>query len=119
MRSNGKSICVAGRSPSKSMRSTRSPLRSPPLDRAVSARASTEEEVMPIVNRIAGMHEEITAWRRDFHQNPELLYDVHRTAGSVAEKLEVFGCDEVVAGIGKTGVVGIIKGRNAASGKVV
>ena len=74
---------------------------------------------MPIVNRVAGMHEEITAWRRDFHENPELLYDVHRTAGTVAKKLESFGCDEVVAGIGRTGVVGVIRGRKAASGKVI
>jgi amidohydrolase len=74
---------------------------------------------MPIVNRIAGMQEEITAWRRDFHENPELLYDVHRTAGIVVEKLKAFGCDEVVPGIGKTGVVGVIKGRKSASGKVI
>ena len=74
---------------------------------------------MPIVNRIAGMQDEITAWRRDIHENPELLYDVHRTAGIVAEKLKAFGCDEVVPGIGKTGVVGVIKGRKSASGKVI
>ena len=66
---------------------------------------------MPIINRIAEFHPEITAWRRDFHQNPELLYDVHRTAGRVAELLKGFGVDEVVTGIGKTGVVGVIKGR--------
>jgi hippurate hydrolase len=74
---------------------------------------------MPIVNRVAGMHDEITAWRRDFHENPELLYDVHRTAGSVVEKLKAFGCDEIVPGVGKTGVVGVIRGRTNASGKVV
>ena len=43
---------------------------------------------MPIVNRIADLHGEITAWRRDIHAHPELLYDVHRTAGTVAEKLK-------------------------------
>jgi len=74
---------------------------------------------MPIVNRIAGMHDEITAWRRDLHENPELVYDVHRTAGVVAEKLKAFGCDEVVPGIGRTGVVGVIKGRKSGSGKVI
>ena len=74
---------------------------------------------MPVVNRIASMKEEITAWRRDFHENPELLYDVHRTAASVAEKLKAFGCDEVVPGIGQTGVVGIIKGKRWESGKVI
>ena len=66
---------------------------------------------MPIVNRIADLHGEITAWRRDLHAHPELQYDVHRTAASVAEKLKSFGCDDVVPGIGRTGVVGVIRGR--------
>src|SRR5205085_289485 len=74
---------------------------------------------MPIVNRVADLHNEIKEWRRDFHAHPELRYDVHRTAGVVAEKLKAFGCDEVVPGIGRTGVVGVIKGRRNASGKVI
>jgi hippurate hydrolase len=73
---------------------------------------------MPIVNRVADLHPEITAWRRDFHAHPELLYDVHRTAAAVADKLKSFGCDEVVTGIGRTGVVGVIRGRKAGA-KVV
>jgi hippurate hydrolase len=44
---------------------------------------------------------------------------VHRTAGIVAEKLAAFGCDEVVPGIGRTGVVGVIRGRSTASGRVL
>ncbi|HXX52693.1 MAG TPA: M20 aminoacylase family protein [Xanthobacteraceae bacterium] len=68
---------------------------------------------MPIVNRVANLHREIKQWRQDFHANPELRYDVHRTAAVVAEKLKSFGCDEVVAGIGRTGVVGVIRGRKA------
>jgi amidohydrolase len=75
---------------------------------------------MPIINRIADLHGEITAWRRDIHAHPELLYDVHRTAGAVADKLKSFGCDEVVTGIGRTGVVGVIRGaRGAGSGRVI
>ena len=66
---------------------------------------------MPVINRIAEFADEVVAWRRDLHQHPELNYDVHRTAGIVAEKLRAFGCDEVVTGIGRTGVVGVIKGR--------
>jgi len=66
---------------------------------------------MPVVNRIADLHEEIKTWRQDIHAHPELLFDVHRTAGVVADKLRTFGCDEVVTGIGRTGVVGIIRGR--------
>ena len=72
---------------------------------------------MPIVNRIADLHGEITAWRRDIHAHPELLYDVHRTAGAVADKLKSFGCDEVVTGIGRTGVVGVIRGAKAGGQK--
>jgi len=70
---------------------------------------------MPIVNRVADLHNEIKEWRRDFHAHPELRYDVHRTAGAVAEKLKSFGCDEVVPGIGRTGVVGIIRGRKSGN----
>jgi amidohydrolase len=70
---------------------------------------------MPIVNRVADLHNEIKEWRRDFHAHPELRYDVHRTAGSVAEKLKSFGCDEVVPGIGRTGVVGVIRGRKSGN----
>jgi hippurate hydrolase len=66
---------------------------------------------MPIVNRVADFHGEIAGWRRYLHANPELLYDVHGTAATVAEKLTAFGCDEVVSGIGRTGVVAVIKGN--------
>jgi hypothetical protein len=55
-------------------------------------------------------------WRRDIHAHPELQYDVHRTAGAVADKLKNFGCDEVVTGIGGTGVVGVIRGSKAGEG---
>jgi amidohydrolase len=71
---------------------------------------------MPIVNRVADLQPDIQAWRRDIHQHPELLYDVHRTAAFVADRLREFGCDEVVTGLGKTGVVGVIKGRKSVNG---
>ena len=67
---------------------------------------------MPIVNRIADLQPEIAAWRQDLHAHPELRYDVHRTAAFVADKLKSFGCDEIATGIGQTGVVGVIRGRN-------
>jgi hippurate hydrolase len=72
---------------------------------------------MPIVDRLTELQPDIMAWRRDLHAHPELLYDVHRTAGFVAERLKEFGCDEVVTGLGRTGVVGVIKGRKPADGK--
>ena len=74
---------------------------------------------MPIKYRLAEMHAEITAWRRDIHENPELMYDTHRTSALVAAKLREFGCDEVVEGIGRTGVVGVIKGKTDSRGHVV
>ncbi len=74
---------------------------------------------MPVKNRFAELHADITAWRRDLHQHPEILFETHRTSASVAEKLRAFGCDEVVEGIGRTGVVGVIKGRHTTSGKVI
>ena len=74
---------------------------------------------MPIVNRFADFHDDIVAWRRDIHRHPEILYEVHRTSAAVADKLRSFGIDEVATGIGRTGVVGVIKGRKSASGKVI
>jgi amidohydrolase len=71
---------------------------------------------MPIVNRLSDLQAEIAAWRHDLHAHPELQYDVHRTAATVAEKLKSFGCDEVVTGIGRTGVVGVIRGGKQGSG---
>ncbi len=66
---------------------------------------------MPILNRAAELQDEVAGWRRELHSMPELLYDVHQTSAFVKNKLEEFGVDEVVPGIGKTGVVGIIRGK--------
>jgi hippurate hydrolase len=74
---------------------------------------------MPIINRIAEFHDEMTAWRRDFHEHPEIGFEEVRTSGIVAQKLREFGCDEVVTGIARTGVVGVIRGNNGASGRAI
>ncbi|MBB4006823.1 M20 aminoacylase family protein [Allorhizobium taibaishanense] len=66
---------------------------------------------MPILNRASALQDEVAGWRRHLHQTPELLFDVHQTAGFVAEKLKEFGCDVIETGIGRTGVVGIIRGN--------
>ena len=66
---------------------------------------------MPVVNRIAELADEVALWRQDLHRHPELMFDVFRTAGVVEEKLREFGVDEIVTGLGRTGVVGVIKGR--------
>jgi hippurate hydrolase len=65
---------------------------------------------MPVLNRVADLAAEVAEWRHDIHRHPELDFDVHRTAGIVATKLKSFGCDEVVEGVGRTGVVGVIRG---------
>jgi len=72
---------------------------------------------MPILNRAAEMQDEIAGWRRELHRQPELLFAVEKTAAFVAEKLRAFGVDEVVTGIGRTGVVGLIRGK--AEGRTV
>jgi hippurate hydrolase len=74
---------------------------------------------MPVINRVADFAAEVAEWRRDFHAHPELQYDVQRTAGKVAELLLSFGVDEIVTGIGRTGVVGVIRGRSGASGRTI
>lgn len=73
---------------------------------------------MPVINRASELQPEVAEWRRHLHQHPELLFDVHGTAAFVAEKLKAFGCDVVKTGIGRTGVVGIIKG-NRGDGPVI
>lgn len=70
---------------------------------------------MPILNRAAELQLEATEWRRHLHSNPEVLYEVEQTAAFVAERLKEFGVDEIVTGIGRTGVVGVIRGRGPGS----
>ncbi len=74
---------------------------------------------MPVKNRLAEMHGEITKWRRHLHMHPELMYDVEQTAGFVVDRLKDFGVDEITPGIGKTGVVAVIKGRQDTLGRVI
>ena len=71
---------------------------------------------MPIVNRIADFHAEMTEWRQDLHAHPELSLQEVRTSGVVQEKLKSFGVDEIITGIARTGVVGVIRGRGPNSG---
>ncbi|WP_312527820.1 M20 aminoacylase family protein [Paracoccus sp. (in: a-proteobacteria)] len=74
---------------------------------------------MPVKNRFAEMLPEIKSWRHDFHRHPELQYDLPRTSGRVAALLREFGLDEVTEGIGRTGVVGVIRGKSDSSGRVI
>jgi len=64
---------------------------------------------MPILNRIADFHADLTAWRRDIHAHPETAFEEHRTADVVAKRLQEFGI-EIHRGLAGTGVVGTLKG---------
>ncbi|RMA41682.1 M20 aminoacylase family protein [Rhodophyticola porphyridii] len=74
---------------------------------------------MPVKNRLAELHQEITAWRRQIHANPELQYDLPKTTALVEAQLKAFGCDEVVTGIGRSGIVGVIRGKTDTVGACV
>jgi amidohydrolase len=74
---------------------------------------------MPISSAINDLVPEVRAWRRGLHQNPELMYDVEDTAKFVAERLRAFGCDEVKTAVGRTGVVGVIRGAKGSSSRSI
>jgi len=67
---------------------------------------------MPVANSIADAADQLREWRHDFHRHPELGYEEHRTAKIIAERLREMGFDAVETGIGGTGVVGVLHGRN-------
>jgi amidohydrolase len=74
---------------------------------------------MPIADALQDLVPDVQTWRRDIHQNPGLLYDVEHTAKYVADRLGAFGCDEVVTSIGRTGVVGVIRGAKGSSARAI
>ena len=74
---------------------------------------------MPIRSAINDLVPDARAWRREIHQNPELMYDVEGTAKFVADRLRGFGCDEVKTAIGRTGVVGVIRGAKGSSSRAI
>ena len=74
---------------------------------------------MPVPAPIKALSGTMASWRHTLHAQPELLYDVERTAGFVAERLLEFGCDEVATGIGRTGVVGVVRGRGRSSNRAI
>ncbi len=71
-----------------------------------------------MIEEIVKYNEVFTAWRRDIHQHPELGFEEQRTAALVAEKLTEWGFDEVHTGIAKTGVVGVLKGKEPSSDSI-
>lgn len=74
---------------------------------------------MTIDPRITAIADEAIVWRRDIHAHPELMYDLDRTSALVADLLRQFGCDEVVTGLGRTGVVGLVHGRGRSANRAI
>ncbi|MCM5572443.1 M20 family metallopeptidase [Burkholderiaceae bacterium FT117] len=73
----------------------------------------------PAVAAIRAWHRELTAIRRELHANPELGFEEHFTSELVARQLARWGVDEIHRGIGRTGVVGVIRGRDTHSARTV
>jgi len=80
-------------------------------DPAAPPQPAPETPFMPVINRIADFHDEMTAWRHDIHMHPETAFEEFRTADIVAKKLESFGI-EVHRGLAKTGIVGVLRAGN-------
>jgi amidohydrolase len=74
---------------------------------------------MPIPQALQDLVPDARTWRHEIHQNPELLYDVEVTAKYVADRLGAFGCDEVKTSIGRTGVVGVIRGQKGSGSRTI
>ncbi|WP_127561701.1 M20 aminoacylase family protein [Nioella ostreopsis] len=74
---------------------------------------------MPVKNSLAEMQPEIAGWRRHLHQHPELMYEVHETAAFVVDRLKEMGITDITPGVGKTGVVAVIKGKTDTKGRVI
>jgi hippurate hydrolase len=74
---------------------------------------------MAIENWVSRHLEDLIEVRHDLHRNPELLYDVEQTSDRVAKALTEAGVDEVVRGLGRTGVVGVIRGNRDTSGRII
>ena len=66
---------------------------------------------MPVINRIGDFADQMKEWRLWMHRNPELGFDLPKTAAFVAERLREFGVDEIHEGIAQTGIVAIIRGQ--------
>ncbi len=74
---------------------------------------------MPIRNRFAETHAEITAWRRHLHTIPELRFDLPQTTAFVEEKLREFGITDITTGVGQSGIVAVVEGKTNTSGRCI
>lgn len=74
---------------------------------------------MPIRNRLAELHPEISEWRKELHSNPELRFELPKTTAKVTSLLREFGVDAIHENVGISGIVAVIKGRETSSKKVI
>ena len=74
---------------------------------------------MPIKNRLAEMHAEITGWRRHLHTIPELMFDLPKTSAFVEDRLREMGITDITTGVAETGIVAVIEGKSDTSGRVI
>ena len=74
---------------------------------------------MPIKNRFADLQNEMVSWRHDFHEHPELQFDLPRTTKKITELLKGFGVDSIKSEVGKGGIVAEIHGQKIDSGKAI
>jgi len=70
---------------------------------------------MKLIDDILSQAQAMAAVRRDLHAHPELCYDEHRTAEVVATQLQSFGIEEIHRGLGTTGLVAVIHGRDGGA----
>ncbi|WP_338695258.1 amidohydrolase [Streptomyces sp. Q6] len=68
-----------------------------------------QPQVQSVIDGLAGIRDDLAAFYRDLHRHPELSLQETRTAGLLARRLRDAGCDEVVEGVGTTGVVGVLR----------
>jgi amidohydrolase len=73
----------------------------------------------PAVSSLRSWHADLTAIRRELHSNPELGFEEFFTSSLVAAQLERYGVDEIHRGIGRTGLVGVIRGKRVSSGRSI
>ena len=74
---------------------------------------------MPIKNRFADLQNEMVTWRHDFHEYPELQFDLPRTTAKIIELLNEFGVNSIKTKIGKSGIVAEIYGKKRESGRAI
>jgi amidohydrolase len=72
----------------------------------------------PCLETIRGYQSDLITIRRDLHAHPELGYEETRTAAMVADRLRALGL-EVHTGLGRTGVVGVLRGQRNDSGRAI